>query len=56
MLAMNGDEDPLVRPAAGRKIADTVPHGRFVLVHRMGHLFAPPPWPELVAEIDQHAV
>jgi pimeloyl-ACP methyl ester carboxylesterase len=55
VLALNGDEDPLVRPAAGKKIADTVQHGRFVLVHRMGHLFAPALWPELVAEIDRHA-
>jgi pimeloyl-ACP methyl ester carboxylesterase len=55
VLALNGDEDPLVRPAAGQKIADTVQHGRFVLVHRMGHLFAPPLWPELVGEIDRHA-
>lgn len=56
VLAINGDEDALVRPAAGRKIAETVQHGRFVLVHRMGHLFVPPLWPELVAEIDRNAV
>lgn len=55
VLAINGDEDPLFRPAAGRKIAETVQNGRFVLVHRMGHLFAPPLWPELVAEIERHA-
>ncbi len=55
VLALNGDEDALVRPAAGRKIAETVPHGRFVLVHRMGHLFAEPLWPQLVGEIDRHA-
>ena len=56
VLAINGDEDALVRPAAGRKIAEKVQHGRFVLVHRMGHMFSPPLWPELVAEIDRHAV
>lgn len=56
VLALNGDEDPFIRPAAGRKIADTVQHGRFVLVHRMGHMFSPPLWPELVGEIDRHAV
>jgi hypothetical protein len=49
------DEDPLIRPAAGRKIAETVPHGRFVLVHQMGHLFSPPLWPELISEIDRQA-
>ena len=55
MLAISGDEDPLIRPAGGRKIAETVQQGRFVLVHRMGHLFSPPLWPELVSEIDRHA-
>lgn len=55
VLAISGDEDPLIRPAAGRKIAETVQHGRFVLVHQMGHLFSPPLWPELVSEIDEHA-
>ncbi len=55
VLAINGDEDALVRPAAGRKIAEMVQHGRFVLVHRMGHLFSEPLWPELVSEIGRHA-
>ena len=41
---------------AGRKIAETVQHGRFVLVPQMGHLFAAPLWPQLVSEIGQHAV
>ncbi|MGO9078365.1 MAG: alpha/beta fold hydrolase [Streptosporangiaceae bacterium] len=54
VLAMNGDEDPLVRPAAGRKIAEKVQNGRFVLVH-LGHLFSRPLWPELVSEIERHA-
>jgi pimeloyl-ACP methyl ester carboxylesterase len=56
VLAINGDEDPLVRPAAGRKIAEKVRDGRFVLEHRMGHLFAPLLWPDLVSEIGRHAV
>ncbi len=56
VLAINGDEDPFVRSAAGRKIAGTVQDGRFVLMHRMGHLFAEQLWPELVKEIDQIAV
>ena len=39
VLVISGDEDPLVKaPAAGRALAKAVPHGRFVLVHRMGHL------------------
>ena len=56
VLAINGDEDPFIRPAAGQKIAETVQNGRFVLVHRMGHLFAEPLWQQLVSEIDRHAV
>lgn len=55
VLVISGDEDRIVRPAAGRKIAETVQHGRFVLIHQMGHLFAPPLWPRLVAEIDRTA-
>jgi len=52
---LNGYEDPIVRPAAGRTLARAVPHGRFVLMHRLGHRFSPPLWPELVSQIDQHA-
>ena len=53
---LNGDEDPIIRaPAAGRALAEAVPHGRFVLVHRMGHLPSASLWPELVSEISQHA-
>jgi pimeloyl-ACP methyl ester carboxylesterase len=55
VLVLNGDEDPIVRPAAGRALARAVPRGRFVLVHRMGHMFSEPLWPELVGEIDRHA-
>jgi hypothetical protein len=33
-----------------------VQDGRCVLVHRMGHLFAPQLWPELVSEIGLHAI
>ena len=55
VLVLNGDEDPIVRPAAGRALARTVPRGRFVLVHRMGHMFSEPLWPELASEIDRHA-
>jgi len=38
-----------------RALAKVVAHGRFVLVHRMGHLPSAPLWPELVSEISQHA-
>jgi pimeloyl-ACP methyl ester carboxylesterase len=56
VLVLNGDEDPLIRaPAAGRALARAVPHGRLVLVHRMGHLPSAPLWPELASEISQHA-
>ena len=56
VLALSGDEDPLIRPTAGKVLAAAVPDGRFVLVHRMGHLFSEPLWPELVGEIDRHAI
>lgn len=56
VLAINGDEDPIVRPGAGQKIAAKVQHGRFLLLRQMGHFFSPPLWPQLVTEIGQHAV
>jgi pimeloyl-ACP methyl ester carboxylesterase len=56
VLVISGDEDPLFKaPAAGRALTKMFPHGRFVLVHRMGHLASAPLWPELVTEISQHA-
>ncbi len=55
VLVLSGDEDPIVRPAVGRALARAVAHGRFVLVHRMGHMFSAPLWPELVSEIDRLA-
>jgi pimeloyl-ACP methyl ester carboxylesterase len=56
VLVLSGDDDPIVKaPAAGQALARAVPHGRFVLVHRMGHLPSAPLWPELVGEISQHA-
>src|ERR1035437_9497178 len=36
VLVLNGDEDPIVRPAAGRMLARAGPPRRFLLVHRMG--------------------
>jgi pimeloyl-ACP methyl ester carboxylesterase len=56
VLVISGDEDPLIKRGAGPKLAETVPRGRFVKVHRMGHKFAAPLWPQLVAEIDRQAV
>jgi pimeloyl-ACP methyl ester carboxylesterase len=56
VLVISGDEDPIVKAAAaGRALATAVPRGRFVLVHRMGHLASAPLWPELVSEISQQA-
>lgn len=56
VLVLNGDEDPIVRaPAAGRALAKAVPNGRFILVHRMGHLPSAPLWPELASQISRHA-
>lgn len=56
VLVISGDEDQLFKAAAaGRAPAKAVSRGRFVLVHRMGHVASPPLWPELVSEISQHA-
>ncbi|MBR7831753.1 alpha/beta hydrolase [Actinospica durhamensis] len=56
VLVLSGDEDPLVKPTAGPKLAEIVANGRFVSIPRMGHKFAAPLWPRLVAEIVRHVV
>jgi pimeloyl-ACP methyl ester carboxylesterase len=56
VLTLNGDEDPIIRPVAGRALAKAVPHGRFVLVHQMGHKFSAPLWPQLISKISEHAI
>jgi len=56
VLVISGDEDPIIRPAAGTMLARAVPHGRFVLVHRMGHKFSAPLWPQLISEIDRQTI
>ncbi|GAA3237274.1 alpha/beta hydrolase [Actinocorallia longicatena] len=54
-LVISGAEDPLIRPAGGAALARKIPGARYVLVERMGHMFAPGVWPELVSEIERHA-
>ena len=56
LLLISGLDGQMIGwPSAGRTLARAVPHGRFVLVHRMGHMFSAPLWPELVSQIDRHA-
>jgi pimeloyl-ACP methyl ester carboxylesterase len=53
-LVISGAEDPLINPKAGAALAKKIPGARYLLVERMGHMFAPALWPELVSEIERH--
>ncbi|HET9654732.1 MAG TPA: alpha/beta hydrolase [Kineosporiaceae bacterium] len=51
LLVINGEQDPLVKVAAGRATARAVPGARFVSFPGMAHAFPRPLWPAVVAEI-----
>lgn len=53
-LALHGELDPLVKPAAARAIAAEIPGAGFVLVPGMGHGFTREDWPFLIDQIDRH--
>lgn len=55
-LALSGGEDRLLRPAARRNIAEKAQNCRIVLLHKMGDSFSAQLWPQLVSEIDRHAL
>ncbi|WP_240670158.1 alpha/beta fold hydrolase [Actinoplanes solisilvae] len=50
-LVMHGAQDPLIRPAAGRRIAATVPGARYVELPGTGHDLPREVWPTVVREI-----
>ncbi|WP_024800284.1 alpha/beta fold hydrolase [Nocardia sp. BMG51109] len=53
-LVISGRQDPIVKPSAGKALADRIPGARFTLIDGMGHNFTPEFWPALVAEITAH--
>ncbi|MCW3818819.1 alpha/beta fold hydrolase [Micromonospora sp. DR5-3] len=50
-LVLHGEQDPLIRPAAGRRIAETVPNARYVELPGIGHDLPRAVWPTVVQEI-----
>ena len=54
-VVIHGDRDPLIRPAAGRLIARTIPGAEFVSIGGMGHDLPEPVWPRIVDAIDRNA-
>ena len=49
-VVIHGAQDPLVRPAAGRSVADSIPGAKLVMVPGMGHDLPAEVWP-LVAGV-----
>jgi pimeloyl-ACP methyl ester carboxylesterase len=52
-LVIHGDVDPLLPPAGGRDIAETVPGARYVEIPGMGHALPPAVWPPIFEEMQQ---
>ena len=50
-LVLHGEHDPLIRPAAGRRIAASVPDARYVELPGTGHDLPREMWPTVVREI-----
>ncbi|WP_410816370.1 alpha/beta fold hydrolase [Micromonospora sp. 050-3] len=50
-LVLHGEQDPLIRPAAGRRIAASVPDARYVELPGTGHDLPKEVWPTVVREI-----
>jgi proline iminopeptidase len=53
-LVLHGDEDPLVRLAAGKDVAASIPGARLHIIKGMGHFIPEALIPLLVEEIAQH--
>lgn len=54
-VVIHGAADPLVRPIAGRSVAEAIPGARMVIVPGMGHDLPPEVWPQIAAELVDNA-
>ena len=54
-LVIHGTRDPMFPLAAGRALAELVPHGTWLPIAGMGHDLPEPLWPMFVAAIARHA-
>jgi pimeloyl-ACP methyl ester carboxylesterase len=54
-LVIHGSVDPLVRPAAGRDTAASIPGAKLLMIDGMGHALPIPMWRTVIDAIAQHA-
>jgi pimeloyl-ACP methyl ester carboxylesterase len=54
-LVIHGTVDPLVRPAAGKETAASIPGARLKMIEGMGHALPIPMWPDIIGAIADHA-
>ena len=54
-VVIHGADDPLVRPVAGRGLAEAIPGARLVMVPGMGHDLPPEVWPVIAGELVANA-
>ena len=54
-VVIHGARDPLIRPAAGRSVAEAIPGARWVPVPDMGHDLPPEVWPLVAGELVANA-
>jgi pimeloyl-ACP methyl ester carboxylesterase len=54
-LVIHGTVDPLVRPAAGKETAASIPGAKLLMVEGMGHAIPIPMWPRIIGAIADHA-
>ncbi|GAA5609753.1 alpha/beta hydrolase [Streptomyces platensis] len=50
-LILHGEDDPLIKPSAGRAIAARIPDSRLVLLPRVGHEFPACAWDRVTTEV-----
>ncbi|MEU8780437.1 alpha/beta hydrolase [Streptomyces sp. NPDC048637] len=50
-LVLHGEDDPLIKPSAGRAIASRIHNSRLVLLPRVGHEFPECAWDSVVIEL-----
>jgi pimeloyl-ACP methyl ester carboxylesterase len=54
-LVIHGTVDPLVRPAAGKDTAASIPGAKLLMIEGLGHALPIPFWPQIIDAIDRHA-
>ena len=54
-VVIHGTRDPLIRPVAGRSVAEAIPGARWVPVPQLGHDLPPEVWPLVAGELVANA-